>query len=97
MSLMSDNEFREKVLVYMGKQDHVNESVRKLLNAHNEELWGTGDDNPGIKSKVKDLTDAAKADKENRVWWRAAISVPVIGLAIDWFVNLFSKTHPPLR
>lgn len=93
----SDQTFREKLLIYMEKQDGVNKRLEKLIKDHSDEIWGIpGDDqNIGIKAKVKDLVDAARADKENRIWWRAAIGIPVVGLVINWLFNFFGKTPTP--
>lgn len=80
-------EFRAQAI----KSDSFQEQTVKLLKAHSEEIWGTGDDNIGLKAKMRDVTEDRKREKENRIWWRGAVGIPVIGLSIDKIVAMFTS------
>ena len=65
--------------------------LKEMQETHSKEIWGTGDDSPGLKVKVKELTDDKKAEKESRTFWRAAMGVPVIGLVLERALNYLHK------
>jgi ribosomal protein L31E len=63
------------------------EEQGKLIKSHSEEIWGTGDSNPGIKVKVKELTDS---EKEKKVL-RTVFASTIIGLVGERVYHLFAK------
>jgi hypothetical protein len=64
------------------------EAANKLLKAHSEEIWGTGDGDIGIKAKMRDLTEERKREREMRLWWRAAIGIPLAAMLVDWIIRV---------
>lgn len=50
-----------------------------LLKTHSEEIWGSGDANPGLKVKVKELTDTEKGRKT----FKALVTAGVTGLGLE--------------
>jgi hypothetical protein len=65
------------------------DSMKETVDMHSKEIWGTSDDNIGIKAKVRDITEERKREREGRTYWRAAVGVPVIGLIIDRLSHFF--------
>jgi hypothetical protein len=87
---------------YIAKNDQILDEIRRLVKAHSDEIWGTGDDNPGMKSKVstiiqeretehEEFLTTKKNEREEKLWWRTAIGVPVLGLIIQALWNFFHK------
>ena len=78
---------------HAAKMESFQEQTNKILKAHSDEIWGTDDENIGLKAKMRDVTEERKREREARVWWRGAVGVPVVGLVLDKLVTIFQITH----
>lgn len=84
---------REEFKTHSVKMEAFQEQTAKLLKAHSEEIWGTDEENIGIKAKVRDITNERKRESDNRMWWRGAVGIPLIGLSIDKLLSIFTAVH----
>lgn len=84
---------RDEFRIHAAKTEAFQERTNKLIDAHSQEIWGTDDENPGLKAKVRDMTKEREREREARIWWRGAIGIPIIGLSIDKLITIFTTVH----
>ncbi len=86
---------REDFAIHCQRVEGFMEQTNKLIKAHSDEIWGFDEENIGLKSKMKEVNDERRRERESRIWWRGLVGVPVFGLAIDWFVKMFHNLPKP--
>jgi hypothetical protein len=90
---MSDSHdtFREDVKEYIAQDREYKKSLDKIIKALTDDVWGTGDNNPGIKRKTDSHAEMFKTQKESSTFWRTLISVPLAGLIVQWLWDIMHK------
>jgi hypothetical protein len=84
----SHDTFREDVKEYIAQDREYKKSMDKILKALTDDVWGTSDDNPGIKRKTDAHETILANAKEDSKFWRAIFAVPLAGLVVQWFWDL---------
>lgn len=91
----SHDTFREDVKEYIAQDREYKKSMDKILKALTDDVWGTSDDNPGIKRKtdnheaiLENQKEETKNQREDSKFWRAIFAVPLAGLIVQWFWDL---------
>lgn len=91
MSNDRDDTFREEAKAFMVRTGIVLENLEKIVTAHSNEIWGRGETDPGMKRNLQKVVDATLDQRESRIWWRGAVGIPVVGLAVDWIIRHWPK------
>ena len=89
---MSDHDsFREDVKAYIAEDREFKKSLDKIIKNLSDDMWGTGDVNPGVKRKVDSHVEILKNQKEQSLFWRSLLGVPIIGLVVQWIWDFVHK------
>lgn len=86
MTMPMSDTFRDDVKTYVAEDRVTKLEMRKLLTAHSDEIWGTGDGNPGLKVKLstlhRDVEDIQKIiDSATR--YRIFVVTTMLGLILE--------------